>query len=327
MQISLNKNSNTKTLAVLSIITALFAAVTALVSDFILPIPAALFAIIILLENGKKKYFSVSLGVLMLALNVISVLFFGSFMFSCLEIIILGFIIAICFSKDLPKGETVFIICVAATLFIILNAVSLAIVYTRIFSFDAIKVFYSELYGSVKTAFVESVSTLTSSLPEGSADIAITPDEISALLDSMIPMIISFIVICGFIITGFTLKIFSFVAFRLDSEKKEILDWRFRTGSLFAYFYLALLILQLFTANSTDLFAVIVANLTNIFCAVYAYIGFNFVYMFLSMKRSPVFSFILLIAGVVLFSTIVIDIFAITGAFVTITSNKAIAKK
>ena len=328
MQISLNNNNKKiKILFTLSVITTLLSIFSVFITDLVLPIPAAMFAVILLLEKGDRKRFSIATAALITALNCVSVILFKYYLFSGVEIIMIGFAIAVCFNKNLSKSGTAFVICIIASLFILLNALSFAISYTGVFSFDAVKHFYSELYSSIKLAFTDSFKNLVASLPEGTESGMIDAGQVGNLLDSMLPLLISFIVIFSFVIAGFTLKIFSLIILRLDSERGNILGWRFCVSNVYAYFYLVLSILQIFLGGAGNLFAVSVANLFNIFCVVFAYIGFNFVLALLSMKRSVAFSFILLIIGLLLFSTFMVDILAIVGAFVTITGNKVFSKK
>lgn len=327
MQIKLKNEKNLyKTLGLLSVLALLVSLIGIFLIDIVVPVSAALVAMVILLEEKKNKPISLVLISLVCIANVLSVGLLGGFMFSGFETVILAVIIFLCFKKNVSKSETAFTLSAVAVLFIIFNAVFFAMCSKGVFDLGAVKIFYSELYSLIKEEIVSYLGAINSSLSETSSELLLSPDDVGALLDSLVSMLISFIAIAGFAVAGFALKFFTAIAYRLTLDK-DILKWRFRTDSMFAYIYFALLLLQIFTMGSSDLFAIMVMNLAYIFGAVYAYIGFNFALSLLSLRRGPVFSFIILIIGFAMFSSVMIDILSVVGAFVTVTGNKALSKK
>ncbi len=328
MQIKLREDKkNYTTLSVLFVATILISLFGVFISDIVLPVSAALLAVIFLLEHSGKKYFSVFASVIILASNALSVFLLEGFIFSGVETVLLAAIIAFCFSKNTSKAEAAFLLTAVASIFIVLNAIFFAMVTEGRFDFQTVKLFYTDLYELIKSELVSSLSLLKDSLPENSVYGLITSDDVVRVLDSFIAMLVSFIAISGFVIAGFALKIFSVSVSLLSGEKEIFSKWRFGTGNMFAYFYLVLFVLQIFTAGAAGLFAVLVANLSNIFCVVYAYLGFNFALTLLSHKRSVAFSFIMLLIGLVFFSSLMVEILSIIGAFVTISENKVVSRK
>ena len=128
------------------------------------------------------------------------------------------------------------------------------------------------------------------------------------------------------VMPGISLKLFTFITWKKCDDKDYVIKWRFTTPSLYAYFYIALIFVSMFTMANVSIFTVCVSNLYNIFMIVYAYIGFNFVHAFLSIKRKPIFAFILLLIITVLMLNLALELLAIIGAFGTIRRNKAIVK-
>ena len=328
MQINLRDNKKIlTTLLVLSFVTALVSLFGVFVSDIVIPVSAALLAVIFLLENDRRKWFSVLVSLIVLAANAVSVLLLDGFIFCGAETVILAGVIAFCFSRDQSKAETAFWMTAVASLFVFVNASAFAMVNEGQFDFQTVKSFYGDFYKLIKEELLNSLSMLSAYLPENSGYTLISSENLVALLNSFVSLMISYIVISGFIVSGITLKVFTFTASRLTTDKEDVINWRFKTGNLFAYFYLALFVLQIFTGGHTGLFAVTVANLAGIFCIVYAYLGFNFVMSLLAQKRSAVFSFIMLLVGLALFSSLMVEILSIVGAFVIISENKSIPKK
>ena len=328
MQIKLKNVKNLyKTLAVLSFLALLVSVFAIFVSDVVMPLSVALVALVLLLEVEKKKVFSAALIVMICIANLVSLFILCGFMISGVETVILGFILYLAFSKNLKKSETAFIISAVAVIFILINAASFAVAFKGELAFDVIKIFYIELYDAIKQGVVSSLDVLNSSIPEGSAQMLLSASDLVALLDASLPLIVSLVALMGFAVAGFTLKLFSLIAVKLEGNREMLTKWRFRTDSLFAYIYIALFVLQIFTMGSSDLFSIAVLNLFYVFGAVYAYLGFNFALSLLSYKRSPAFAFIILIIGLLLFSTLMIEILSVVGVFVTISENKALSKK
>lgn len=327
MQISLKENIKIKkTLTVLSLIASLLSLFVVFISDFILPIPAALLAIICLIERGGKRWCMLTVSAVALISNVVSVFLFDGFVLGGFEIVLFASVITYCFSSNVPKAETAFALTGVAAVFVVLNAILFAMSYSGVYNFDAVSSFYTELYELVKDEILTSFASMNSALSEAGETAIVSSEQIVAILDSAVSLLISFIAIGAFIVAGVTLKFFSFLAYRLTGNVEIIYKWRFKPSSLFAYFYLLLFVLAIFVSSASSLFGICVANLSNIFCVVFAYVGFNFALALLSMKRSVAFSFILLIIGLVLFSTLMIEVLSVVGAFTVITGNKSADK-
>ena len=120
---------------------------------------------------------------------------------------------------------------------------------------------------------------------------------------------------------GFTMKIFTAISARLAEDNRHVLCWRFSTTNIFAYFYVALVFISMFTSSGTGVFALTVANLYNIFMIIYAYIGFNFALASLSVKMKPVVAFLLIIVAVSLLASFAVSLLSMLGVFFTLRNN------
>ena len=126
----------------------------------------------------------------------------------------------------------------------------------------------------------------------------------------------------GFITSGIAMKVFGAIVSRCAENNEEIKNWRFSASRLYAYFYVILIILSLFTTSSTDIFSVSVLNLYNIFLVIFAYIGFNIALDMLKKRtRHPVVSTILLIGAMIIFMSFALQILAALGTLHSMKRN------
>lgn len=315
-----------KTLISLAIAASILSVLTVLVGDFVLPLPAALLAVIFVMEKEAKKRYSTVVSIIALASNALSLFFLDGFMLGGVQIVLFGIVISYCFTKDVSKADAAFILSIASALFFIVNAIGFAMSYSNTFDISAVKSFYVELYDLIKVEFLDYFTMLSADLQNSGVTYAITAEQVSSLLDSLLSLSVSFIAIIAFVLSGIALKIFSVVSFNLSGNKDLVYKWRFMPSSIFAYFYLALCVLTAFLADGSTLFSIAAINLSNIFCVVFAYVGFNFVLSLLSVKKSVGFSFVLLVIGLVIFSSLMVEILSIVGALVIVTGNKKIKK-
>ena len=122
----------------------------------------------------------------------------------------------------------------------------------------------------------------------------------------------------AFVICGLSLKLFS-VMKKYTSDNTREGTWFFATTSLFAYFYIALVILS-FLISPVSFFGIFVANLHSVFMFVYAYVGYKFVSFACSSRG--MFTKLLLIAAIVFFSGVAVQILSYIGVYLTIVSGR-----
>lgn len=325
MKVNLNeKLSAKKTLLILSLFAIFTALLCVILSDILLPVLVALLAALLCFDQGTKKIYAYSTVAAVLAINIIGCFFIGQFlMFWGVYALILAFVIYRFASKGKSKMECVFISTILYSAFIIISFVIFAMIQCGEASLDAVSQYYSQVIENLRVIFVDNMYANISEAYAGT-ELALSPEMLSQAFDMVISNIISFIFISGFIFSGIAFKIFTATTLRYAEDKEYILNWRFATPSLYAYFYLILIVVSLFTASGTGAFAVCVSNLYNIFMVVYAYIGFNAAHAFLARKRKPGGSFIILLIVTVIFLNFALEILAMIGAFGTIRKNREI---
>lgn len=304
----------------LSLITLISGVAIAFLGELMLPVTAAFYTALLIYEKKEKtkKLFSIFVPIVIVGINVA----LGNYLpVIALEAILVALAIFFTYTRGMQKSEAVFSVTIIIAAMTLLSLILVSMVEMGSFSFDAVAEYYSNLYDSAKSAFVSSITD--ASLKMG-AETLVTASEISELFDSVIDVLPSVLFLAAFFLAGATFKAFSLIIFRFSENTDYILKWRFMTSNVFAYAAAVFIIVSSFFAGSTDIFAIAMYNISNIFIFIYAYLGFNYTHALLSAKRSGAFSFLLLIVLICVFSSLALQILAVLGVFFTISHNKFI---
>ncbi|MBQ8584160.1 MAG: hypothetical protein IJ488_06090 [Clostridia bacterium] len=324
MKAELNSKANYKSaILALSIFTVISGILSTLFGVLVLPVSAASLAALMIYDKSTKRIPTVISACLVFLFNLVIGIFSGEPIPSLsLEIIFIAFVIAFMYTKGSEKGECAFWITAIASLFIVIAFVLDGFYAVGEVSLSALKEHYLGIYSAFKDEFLTGINGITSSLGDGNAAVLISPDDALVLFNSLVNSLISVIVICGFVIAGVTFKVFGAIVGRIDREPSTVYNWRFSTSNVFAYFYIALLLLSLFAGASTDIFSLTVSNLYTVLSVVYAYVGYNYVSALLI--NSPRRGFMKLVLFLALFSatSLAIGILSIMGITFTFTHNK-----
>ncbi len=314
----------TKTIVYIAVLAALSGVLTSLVGELLLPFAAAFYAALLLFEKNTKKTLSVFIGVAIVVANVAIGIAMKSYIpILSIEIVLVAFAIFYMYSKGFGKGECVFIVTAIITVMLVLSLIFSAFYAQGEYTWEAVNSFYSEFYENAKLDFIEQLTDITAALPDGTAEMIFSTEEAGNMFDSIVSALISFLIIIGFFIAGITFKIFSLIVRTCADKQDAIKAWSFSTSNVVAYFYIALILLSFFVGAGTDVIAVTVSNLYNVFMFVYAYIGFKYAHAVFSAKKNPVFVFIILIIAVLLMSSFAITLLSMFGVFYTFGSNKS----
>ena len=207
-------------------------------------------------------------------------------------------------------------------IYFIISLILVPIITYKTLSWDTVTSFYTSLYELLKEEFLSAYSILMSSVSTGSAVVEFSPDEIVAILDSSLYMMISLVIVAAFAICGLSLKIFSAFVKRLDDDTAFVKSWSFVTPNVYAVFYIILTILNVFFTSGSDVLGITVANLYVIFMFVYAYVGIKLIYGHFAAHHSKfVVSFLIFVILACLPGT-AFQIFSVIGVFNTFYHNK-----
>ncbi len=295
-----------------------FGVLTSLLGEIFMPLFIGVYSALLLFDKNSKRSISVAVGVLSVLAAVLLGIYIPTVMIFS---VLMSFLIYFMFIKEKSKGECVGYCIAVCSLMLITAFCVYAFISEGSFSFEAITDFCSKIYDQVKNSLTEYFAQMASRLPAESQAVVITEQEIGSIIDSVILTLPSFIVVISFIIVGISLKIFSSVSSRMIDKPEKVFNWRFSTGNLFAYFYIALLVLSFF-ADTSDAFGIVVSNLYTVFLVIYAYIGFNVARAMFMQRKSAAFSTFILIVLVLLLSNLAISLLSFLGVFFTITKNK-----
>ena len=317
-----NVKGYTNTLVALSFITIVFGALTALFGEIAAPLYAASLAALYLYDTRSRRVLSIVVSLFVVGLNLI----LGNYVpTAAVFAVFAALVISLMYNRGMSKGECFGYVTVINAVMILVGLFALACLSTKSLSFEAVFDYYGAIYegivGNIIKAINEAAVTASSSGITQSFD----EETIRTLLDAVVLVLPSVLVIVAFLLSGITAKIFTFIVSRLSAKPLEVLRWRFSTGNVFAYFYLIVSVLA-FVAMGNDGFAIVVANLHNVFMVVYAYIGFNYVHFLISRSRSSFFATAILIVAILALSSFALSLLSFIGVYFTIMKNKSISK-
>ena len=320
MNIELRKNlPYYKAIISLSVLTLISGILVAFLGELMLPIAAACYAALLLYESRdkSKRLFSLITPVAVIVANIL----LGSYIpVIAVEIVLIALVIFFTFSRGIQKNEAVFAVTAIVVIMTIVGFIVSPMIAAGSYTWETVTAFYAELYETLKSAFIDYIENMIKTL--SSTAISYTTEEIALIFDSAVSMLVSVIFIVAFLISGVTFKLFSYVMYKSSDKPEEVLKWRFTTSSIFAYAAMAVIILAALVRVESDMLYITLQNLSNIFMAIYAYIGFNFVNAIISSRWHGRFSFLLLLMIILFFANIVIQLLAVVGIFFTINQNK-----
>ena len=321
MDIKLKSNlTNKKTLLILSLSSILLGLISVVVGDILVPFMVAVLAIIFLVDDNKKVHFIVTSSVLVIV-NIAAIVLKIGFTLFAFEGIALAALLAVCFTKKSDKAEASLIMTAVCAGFTLANLVILPMVELDTFDFGMVVDYYLEMVDTLREAFVETAMEAYGQIL-ASGGIEISESVVTELYNHQLTMAISYVVIICFAVVGIAMKLFAKLYTRLFEDNSPVIYWRFRTTSVFAYFYIALMFLSIFTSTSGSVLGITIGNLYNIFLIVYAYIGFNQAVAMLSVKVRPAVAIIIIAAVTVVAMSFALQLLAVLGVLYTIRKNR-----
>ena len=321
MDIKLKSNlTNKKTLLILSLSSILLGLIPVVVGDILVPFMVAVLAIIFLVDDNKKVHFIVTSSVLVIV-NIAAIVLKIGFTLFAFEGIALAALLAVCFTKKSDKAEASLIMTAVCAGFTLANLVILPMVELDTFDFGMVVDYYLEMVDTLREAFVETAMEAYGQIL-ASGGIEISESVVTELYNHQLTMAISYVVIICFAVVGIAMKLFAKLYTRLFEDSSPVIYWRFRTTSVFAYFYIALMFLSIFTSTSGSVLGITIGNLYNIFLIVYAYIGFNQAVAMLSVKVRPAVAIIIIAAVTIVAMSFALQLLAVLGVLYTIRKNR-----
>lgn len=309
-----NSLSTNKTLLILSLVCILLGVLGCVFSELVIPLILGVLSVIYLFDTKSRHIFSISVSLALLVLNIASILMNYAVSFFAPAAIIMAWLISFAFKKDQSKSDVAYICTVIAAALSLCGYVLFAMKEQGAYTLDAAMEFYSAIIAEFRAVFVK----YTTDLYAASGMPSVTTESIEAVFDMQLNMIISYLLIGGFIITGVGCKIFSAIVGRISEDKSAIRSWRFVAPRAYAYFYVILIIASLFASKTDGIFAISVLNLYNVFLIVFAYIGFNVAIEIVKRRAHPRFSILVLVISIICFASFAIQILAALGVLFSV---------
>jgi hypothetical protein len=294
-----------------------------LFGDFVIPVISAILAALFTFENSHKRFLSYFVSLVLVVLNIAALVFVDGYCsFFGFFAVLFAAIIYISFTHGVSKADCVFALTAAGSILVALTFVYFAMTFTNNYTLSAVADFVALFREAFVRFMDESVNSVIAAMPESKEQLSALISNAGTVFDSFKMTSPSFAVMVGFVLCGVALKIYSFLVFKMSDLGHSVFDWKFKTSKIFAYFYVVLSLVSIFTLSASSIFSVAVTNLYNIFTVVYAYFGFNLAVNLLSARRSKGFAFILLIIAILALSSFAIEILSLMGVFYCITDNK-----
>ena len=313
-------SSNKKTFIIISFLCILSSLICCVLGEILLPVTIATLALIYLFDKTEKHTLSIALSIALVVINILAIVFkIGISLFS-VQAIVIALLICLSFNKEWEKSETSFVLTLIFAFFSLVSAILLGMVEKGEFTFSAAYEFYSEISNELRELFVTSAHNMYSEA-FANMGVKLTLEDLGALYDSQLNMLVSYFVVASFIAVGISFKLFSIFASRLCKHPDMFRDWKFKTSNLYAYFYVILGLISIFATTNGGVLALTVSNLYIIFMAVYLYIGINVIVNILSTRIKPIIAYILIVVAFLTASSLAMQILAFVGVMFTIRKN------
>ena len=189
-------------------------------------------------------------------------------------------------------------------------------------SLDAVFGFYTDYMEEQKAEFIRALTSISTTMPDGTPVFALTSEEAEALFLSASRLLIALAVVIGFCLCGISYKLFCAVVRRVDAEPSGVRRFTFLPPTLFAYFYILLFFLSLFLSSSENDFAVALTNLFYIFLAVFAYVGIKFAVFLIHRIRHRGVGIVIFVLFCLFGGVIAFEVLSFLGVFYTVMSRR-----
>lgn len=312
-----------KTVLGFSLLALLFGVMCSWFSFFAVPFAAAYIAALIVFSFPKKHGALITLAVS--AAVCLTGLAFGSIsLYSAVLAVVIGISIGLTYVFGRTKTEAVIITAASAVAVTLLALWIFSWISTGSASLSSARVFYSDAYSLFKSQMLSYMRSQYSNFENqfSNADIEDAVLLTAQYLDNALKLLPSVFVISALVISGVAFKLFGLTVYKHSADTSDILAWRFKTSNVFVVFYIITAIAYIFVSDA-DVLSVSVINLYSILHFVYAYIGYNFVTALLTQKMRIGLARLIIIAAILIFSSVSLHVLAVGGVIFTFICNKA----
>lgn len=315
-------NNNTTKKNIPIILFSFFSALGCMLFGYIfLPFAAGMYASLLIHESSSGRLFS-----FILPITVITSDFFVNGILSTrgVAFILVGALLYAIYKSNKSKAESAFWLSLIIFLLFIFELALIAIKETGTLSFSSIISFWKDLYHSLKQTFISHLTSISQKNEFGIIVYSYNSAEAEIFFIESLKTIFPFSIIFAFLLSGFTLKIFSN---QIEKLKKDIRteEWTFLPSSFVAYFYLIISLLSI--VADTGILAETIFWIELIFSVVFAYMGFKFFKTLFSSGRGSSFIIIIIVLAVALLGQFAYKLLTYIGVYFTTAANRAKANE
>ena len=285
------------------------------ISDITVALAAPFYAVLLLLDKAEKRFLAILIPACSVALDII---FNGILATSAIQFTIAGVLIAVAVRNNYRKSSLSAILTALFSAFIVINLVLYAFSVTGVYTIGSALEFYSAVYAELKS---EAVKYMMSAFASSPAGMKVTVETVEAMVTSTASLVIAFIVIIGFFLSGVAIKCFTAFSVQIVEDESIIRRWHFTTGSVFAYAYAASALLNIFVTGNSVI-AVAIANFYLIFMMPYAYIGFKLLRGYLIVSDRRLLILLLSAAAIIMFGIYALVPLSLFGVYAVIVTNR-----
>lgn len=308
--------TGTRSKVIVFVLTVVISVISALLMTFglfLVPLMIAAFVLLFILEQGKKKVFSIVASSLSIILDFV---FNGIFSASALTAVLAAFIIYLSLTRGFfTKGEAA--LAVTALISVIIAVLLIFAAFYIVGTVDIALAldYYSDLTDNMREIWISTMEEHIAKNPNTEFSQIMTPEVTVAVFDSCVNMLFSVIGILAFLLTGLAFKLLSALLSLFLVDKKQLSGWSFSLSRIFGYFYLGLYVLRIFLSG-TDVASLVVLNLMNVFMFIFAYIGFKLACSVLSIRmKNKSSAALIVIFACILFYSFAISVLSFLGVF------------
>ena len=305
--------------ALLALVGGFFCAFFGQPGIIFLPLAAAPLASLFMLEDGKKRFLTGAVCVLLPAMDAA---FNGFYSFACLGAIIVAAMIYVSLDTGfLTKGDSAIAALILLSVTVFLTVILYGCLKVESFNFNAAMEYYR---GLVREMEGEWIALFASYLEGGgnAASASVSIDALKEMYYGYVHSAYSIIMMIVLVLIGLSYKLFISIHAKYVERKSVLYGWRFTLSPIYGYAYLAVWFVGLF-ATGFDTASVVIMNVSNILCFVLAYIGFLFLDAYFRMRsdgRSG--AKLIVVLSFILFGATALTVLSFVGVLASVMINK-----
>ena len=182
--------------------------------------------------------------------------------------------------------------------------------------------YYKNLYEQFKNEYIVQFNEIYLPIYEAAGVEPISSEEIIYAFDYTAALLISMLFSFGFVLIGISSKIYSLVMKKLGSDTEKLGRWKFIPTTMFAYFYVIVEFLIMFSGSEFTTYNLSVSNLSVIFMTIFLYYGIIAIGKLIKERKKRGMPIIFTIVCAIVIALVFPRIISYAGVFYCIIGDK-----